>query len=107
MRKEIGYCWQKAAEYAARAEEAPDKQRVSFSSDFETRGSNAAKRDQSSRGPAADKSQAPWPSSLAPELGTNAWDKRPTDGLTSVLGGATRRGVISSSVPRSPGRNIS
>jgi hypothetical protein len=34
-------------------------------------------------------SRAPWPS--APELGTNAWDKRLTDGLTSAP--AERLGV--------------
>jgi hypothetical protein len=84
MRKEIGYCWQKAAEYAARAEEAPDKQMRELFIRFRNSWINAAKRYQSSRGPAAGKSQASWPSSLAPELGTNAWDKRPTDGLTSV-----------------------
>jgi hypothetical protein len=30
MREQVGYCWQKAQEYAARAAEAPDKDESSY-----------------------------------------------------------------------------
>lgn len=91
MREQIGYCWQKVAEYAARAAEAPDKETRELFIRFQNSWLSAAKRYEPSRAPAAGK-RPTWPSSSTPELGTNEWYRRPTDGLTTApaerLGGA-------------------
>ena len=83
MREQLGYCWQKAAEYAARAAEAPDKDTRELFIRFRNSWLSAAKLYEPSRAPAADNRSA-WRSSRPPELGTNEWYRRPTDGLTSV-----------------------
>ena len=83
MREQIGYCWQKAEEYAARAAEAPDKDTRDLFIRFRNSWLSAAKRYEPSRTPAAG-NRPVWPSSSTSELGTNEWYRRPTDGLTSV-----------------------
>jgi hypothetical protein len=83
MREQIGYCWQKAQEYAARAAEAPDKETRELFIRFRNSWLTAAKRYEPSLAPLAI-SRPAWPSSSTPELGTNEWYRRPTDGLTSV-----------------------
>jgi hypothetical protein len=85
MREQIGYCWQKAAEYAARAQEASDKETRELFIRFRNAWLSAAQRYQaSSSAPVAGTSAQPRPSSLTPEPGTSAWHTRSTDGLTSV-----------------------
>jgi hypothetical protein len=84
MSEQIGYCWQKAAEYAARAEEAPDKEMREVFIRFRNWWRSAAERYQPSRGPAAAKGAEPRPSPRPPELGTSEWYRRPTEGLTSA-----------------------
>ena len=83
MREQIGYCWQKAEEYAARAAEAPDKDTRELFIRFRNSWLSAAKRYEPSRAPAAG-NRPGWPSSATPELGTNEWYRRPTGGLTSA-----------------------
>jgi hypothetical protein len=83
MREQIGYCWQKAAEYAARAAEAPDKDTRELFIRFRNSWLSAAERYEPSRAPAVGNRPA-WRSSRPPELGTNEWYRRPTEGLTSV-----------------------
>jgi hypothetical protein len=83
MREQIGYCWQKAEEYAARAAEAPDKDTRELFIRFRNSWLSAAKRYEPSRAPAAG-NRPVWPSCPTSELGTNEWYRRPTDGLTSV-----------------------
>jgi hypothetical protein len=84
MREQIGYCWQKAAEYAARAQEAPDKETRELFIRFRNSWLSAAQRYQSSCAPVAGTSAQLRPSSLTPEPGTSAWHTRPSDGLTSL-----------------------
>jgi hypothetical protein len=83
MREQIGYCWQKAEEYAARAAEAPDKDTRELFIRFRNSWLSAAKRYEPARTPAADHRPV-WPSSPTSERGTNEWYRRPTDALTSV-----------------------
>jgi len=83
MREQVGYCWQKAQEYAARAAEAPDKDTRELFIRFRNSWLTAAKRYEAVRAPVAANRKA-WSSPPAPELGTNEWYRRPTDGLTSV-----------------------
>jgi hypothetical protein len=83
MREQIGYCWQKAEEYAARAAEAPDKDTRDLFIRFRNSWLSAANRFEPARAPAAG-DRPVRPSSPMPELGTNEWYRRPTDGLTSV-----------------------
>ena len=90
MREQIGYCWQKAEEYAARAAEAPDKDTRELFIRFRNWWIDAANRYQSAGAGAAGKRINP-PPSFAPELGTGAWHKRPSEGLTTILG--ERRGA--------------
>jgi hypothetical protein len=84
MPEQIGYCWQKAAEYAARADEAPDKETRQLFIRFRNSWLSAAERYQPSRAPAVPKRAEPWPSSRTHELGTSEWYRRPTGGLTSA-----------------------
>jgi hypothetical protein len=85
MREQVGYCWEKAAECARRAEEATDKETRELFIRFRDRWINAANRYQSAgAGAAAGKPVNSRPS-FAPELGTSAWHKRPSEGLTSTL----------------------
>lgn len=99
MREQIGYCWQKAEEYAARAAQAPDKDTRELFIRFRNSWLTAAKRyaaprasGASERPPSHTSERPPWLSSPTGELGTHEWDRRSTDGLTSApaerLGGA-------------------
>src|SRR6266540_7516568 len=74
----------KAAECATRAEEATDKETRELFIRFRNWWIDAANRYQSAGAGAAGKRINP-PPSFAPELGTGAWHKRPSEGLTSTL----------------------
>jgi hypothetical protein len=83
MREQVGYCRQKAQEYAARAAEAPDKDTRELFIRFRNSWLAAAKRYDAVR--AADAGERPpWSPFPTPELGTNEWYRRSTGGLTSV-----------------------
>jgi hypothetical protein len=84
MREQTGYCWEKAAECAARADEAADKETRELFIRFRNWWINAANCYQSAGAGAAGKRVDPR-LSFAPELGTSAWHKRPSEGLTSTL----------------------
>jgi len=84
MREQIGYCWHKAAEYAARAEEASDKETRELFIRFRNWWTSAAESHDSSRPADAAKAAPSWASSRTPELGTGAWHTRRSDGLTST-----------------------
>ena len=83
MREKVGYCGQKAEEYAARAAEAPDKDTRELFIRFRNSWLSAAKRYEPARALAASNRPA-WRSSPPAEPGTNEWYRRPTDGLTIV-----------------------
>ena len=82
MREQIGYCWHKAAEYAARAEEASDKETRELFIRFRNQWTNAARRHESSPAPDVANATPSWPSSPTPQFGTSTWHTRPSDGLT-------------------------
>jgi hypothetical protein len=84
MREQTGYCWEKAAECAARADEAADKETRELFIRFRNWWINAANRYQSA-GAGATTKRANAHLSFAPELGTSAWHKRPSEGLTTTL----------------------
>jgi hypothetical protein len=84
MREQIGYCWEKAEECAARAEEATDKDTRELFIRFRNWWIDAANRYQSADAGAAGRRADPR-LSRAPALGTSAWHKRPSEGLTSTL----------------------
>jgi hypothetical protein len=90
MREQVGYCWQKAAEYAARAEEAPDKETRELFVRFRQAWLSAAKLYQPLRVSSVIKTTTGWRSTFTPELGTQQWYRRPTGGLASAP--AERRG---------------
>jgi hypothetical protein len=90
MREQLGYCWEKAAECAARAEEATDKDTRELFIRFRNWWINAANRYQSAGAGAAGRRADPR-LFRAPALGTTAWHKRPSEGLTTILG--ERRGA--------------
>lgn len=84
MREQIGYCWEKAAECAARAEEASDKETRELFLRFRNWWISAAERYQPAGADAAGRRGQLRPS-VAPEAGTAAWHKRPGEGLTTTL----------------------
>jgi len=88
MREEIGYCRQKAAECAARAQEAADKDTRELFSDFGIHGSEAIRI----LGPAAPDQSPKRRPSFAPELSARDWRERPnaarTDTTAEWLGAA-------------------
>jgi len=84
MREQVGYCWQKAAEYAARAEEASDKETRELFLRFRNFWTSAAKSYDSSRPADGVKVVSLRPSSVNPELGTSAWYTRPSGALRST-----------------------
>lgn len=90
MREQVGYCWEKAAECAARAEEATDKETRELFIRFRNRWINAANRYQSA-GAGAAGGRADPRLSRASDLGTTTWHKRPSQGLRTILG--ERRGA--------------
>jgi hypothetical protein len=83
MREQTGYCWEKAAECAARADEAADKETRELFIRFRNWWINAANRYQSTDAGAAGK-RVNSRLSFSPELGTSAWHKRPSEELTST-----------------------
>jgi hypothetical protein len=92
MRETIGYCRQKAAECAARAQEAADKDTRELFLRFRNSWLSAAKRYESSAPATPDESPERRPSWFAPELSARDWHERPNDARTDTtaerLGGA-------------------
>ena len=84
MQEKIGYCRQKAAECAARAEEATDKDTRALFLRFRDSWLSAAKRYESSAAAAPDKSPQQRPSSFAPEPSNPDWRSRPNDARTDT-----------------------
>jgi hypothetical protein len=84
MREEIGYCRQKAAECAARAEDAGDKETRELFITFRNSWLNAANRYESLGPTARGKTAALRFSSLPIEFGTTEWRSRPTGALTDM-----------------------
>jgi hypothetical protein len=82
MQEKIGYCRQKAAECAARAQEAADKDTRELFLRFRNSWLNAAKRYESSTAVTPDESPQRRPSSFAPEL--RDWRERPNDARTDT-----------------------
>jgi hypothetical protein len=84
MQEKIGYCRQKAAECAARAEEATDKDTRTLFLRFRDSWLSAAKRYESSAATARDESPQRRPSSFAPEPSAYDWRSRPNDARTDT-----------------------
>ena len=84
MQEKIGYCRQKAAECAARAQEATDKDTRELFLRFRDSWLSAVKRYESSAAAAAEESPQPRPSSFAPEHSTHDWRSRPNDARTDT-----------------------
>jgi len=84
MQEKIGYCRQKAAECAARAEEATDKDTRALFLRFRDSWLNAAKRYESSDAAGPNESPQRRPSSFTPELSTRDWRERPNDARTDT-----------------------
>jgi hypothetical protein len=84
MREKIGYCRQKAAECAARAQEAADKDTRELFLRFRNSWLSAAKRYESSAPAAPGESPERRPSSFAPEPSTHDWRSRPNDARTDT-----------------------
>jgi hypothetical protein len=84
MQEKIGYCRQKAAECAARAQEAADKDTRELFLRFRNSWLSAAKR-YASWAPAAP-AEIPQrrPPSFAPEPSTHDWRSRPNDARTDT-----------------------
>jgi hypothetical protein len=92
MQEKIGYCRQKAAECAARAEEATDKDTRALFLRFWDSWLSAARRYESSAATALDEIPQRRPFSFTPELSTSVWRQHPNDARTDAtaerLGGA-------------------
>jgi len=84
MREKIGYCRQQAAECAARAQEAADKDTRELFLKFRNSWLNAAKRYESSTAVTPDESPERRPPSFAPELSARDWRERPNDARTDT-----------------------
>jgi hypothetical protein len=84
MREKIGYCRQKAAECAARAQEAADKDTRELFLRFQNSWLSAAKRYESSDAAAREESPKRRPPSFAPESSTHDWRSRPNDARTDT-----------------------
>jgi len=82
MREKIGYCRQQAAECAARAQEAADKDTRELFLRFRDSWLSAAKRYESSAAP--DESPQRRPASFAPELSARDWREHPNDARTDT-----------------------
>src|SRR5215471_20608347 len=82
--QKIGYCRQKAAECAARAQEAADKDTRALFLRFRDSWLSAANRYESSPVPAPDQTPERRPSSFTPELSTRDWHERPNDARTDT-----------------------
>jgi hypothetical protein len=81
---DIGYCRQKAAECAARAQEAADKDTRELFLRFRNSWLSAAKRYESSDAAARDESPKRPPSSFAREPSTHDWRSRANDARTDT-----------------------
>jgi hypothetical protein len=84
MQEKIGYCRQKAAECAARAQEAADKDTRELLLRFRNSWLNAAKRYESSTAVAPDESPDRRPSSFAPTPSARDWRECPNDARTDT-----------------------
>ena len=84
MWQKIGYCRQKAAECAARAQEATDKDTRALFLRFRDSWLNAAKRYESSTAVTPDEGPERRHSSFAPELSARDWRERPNDARTDT-----------------------
>jgi hypothetical protein len=84
MWQKIGYCRQKAAECAARAQEAADRDTRELFLRFRNSWLSAAKRYESSAPAAPDESPQQRPSPLAPEPSARDWRERPNDARTDT-----------------------
>jgi hypothetical protein len=84
MQEKIGYCRQKAAECAVRAQEAADKDTRALFIRFRDSWLNAAKRYESSRATAPGETTEPRPSSLTSKPGTHEWRWRSNDERTDT-----------------------
>jgi hypothetical protein len=84
MREKIGYCRQQAAECAARAQEATDKQTRELFLRFRDSWLSAARRYETSTAAAPDEGPGRRPSSFAPELSARDWHERPNDARTDT-----------------------
>ena len=84
MWQKIGYFRQKAAECAARAQEAADKDTRALFLRFRDSWLSAANRYESSPAPAPDQTPQLRPSPLTPEPSTHDWRWRPNDARTDT-----------------------
>jgi hypothetical protein len=84
MQEKIGYCRQKAAECATRAEEATDKDTRALFLRFRDSWLGAARRYESSSAAAPGESPQRRPPSFAPEPSTHDWRQRPNDARTDT-----------------------
>jgi hypothetical protein len=84
MQEKIGYCRQKAAECAARAQEATDKDTRELFIRFRDSWLNAAKRYESLPAAAAGETAQRQPSSSLPEPSAHDWRWRPNDARTDT-----------------------
>jgi hypothetical protein len=84
MREKIGYCRQKAAECAARAQEATDKDTRKLFLRFRDSWLNAAKRYESATAVTPEENLERRPPSFAPELSARDWHERPSDARTDT-----------------------
>ena len=84
MQEKIGYCRQKAAECAARAEDAADKDTRALFLRFRDSWLSAAKRYESSATAAPGEVPQRRPPSFAPEPSTHDWRSCPNDARTDT-----------------------
>src|SRR5262249_60377178 len=104
MWQKIGYCRQKAAECAARAQEAADKDTRALVLRFRDSWLSAANRYESSPAPAPDQTPQWRPSPLTPEPGTHDWRWSPNDARTDTT--AERLGAARSTTPPTPTQRL-
>jgi hypothetical protein len=84
MREKIGYCRQKAAECAARAQQTADKDTRQLFLRFRNSWLEAAKRYESSAAAAPDESPERGPSSFAPTPSARDWHESRNDARTDT-----------------------
>ena len=84
MQEKIGYCRQKAAGCAARAEEATDKETRALFLKFRNSWISAADRYEALGAAAAGKTAEPRPSSFTREPSTSVWGRHPNDARTDT-----------------------
>jgi hypothetical protein len=84
MWQKIGYCRQKAAECAARAQEATDKETRELFLRFRDSWLSAAGRYESSAAAAAGETTERPPSSFAPAPSARDWRESPNDARTDT-----------------------